>query len=109
VARLMPSSRLKNYANNEHGRWRRRGLDHHGDDLVTMEHKRCSSVVALVRMDGGRRMVELAAVTENKVLGLIKGHELGSKKQVVVKGDTRMVGSHVDRNMAKDERQGSGW
>jgi hypothetical protein len=54
-------------------------------------------------------MVELAAVTENKVLGLIKGHELGSKKQVVVKGDTRMVGSHVDRNMAKDERQGSGW
>lgn len=55
-------------------------------------------------MDEDRRMVELAAVTENKVLGPIKGHALGPKKQVVVKEDTHMVGSHVDRNMAKDER-----
>lgn len=61
-------------------------------------------MVALLRMDEDRRMVELAAVTENKVLGPIKGHALGPKKQVVVKEDTHMVGSHVDRNMAKDER-----
>lgn len=60
-----------------------------------------------MRVDGVRRVVERDAVTENRVHDLIKGHECASEKLTVVKGDTHMIGRHMEHDMAKDERQGS--
>jgi hypothetical protein len=57
-------------------------------------------------MDVGR-VVELNAVTENRVHDLIKGHERAPKKLAVVKGGACTVGRHVNYGMAKGECQGS--
>jgi hypothetical protein len=69
-----------------------------------VEHKQSSGVVALLRVDEGWRVVELNAITENRVHDPIKGHERAPKKLVVVKGDTHTVRRHMDRGMAKDGR-----
>jgi hypothetical protein len=78
-----------------------------GDNLGTTEHKRPSSVVAFLRMDGGRRVVELDAVTEKRVHGPIKGHERSPERLSVVKGYTHTVGRHMDHGRAKDGRRES--
>jgi hypothetical protein len=76
------------------------------DNLSTVEHKQPNSMVALLRVDEGRRVVEIDVVTKNRVHGLIKGHERGPEKLVVVKGETHTVRRHVDHGMAKDMRRG---
>jgi hypothetical protein len=53
-------------------------------------------------VDGGRRVVELDAITKNKVHDPIKGHECAPKEPAVMKGDTHTVGRHVDHGMAKN-------
>jgi hypothetical protein len=64
-------------------------------------------VVALLRVDGGRRVVELNTFTENRVHDPIKSHEHAPRELVVMKGDTHTVGRHVDHDGAKDEHRGS--
>jgi hypothetical protein len=63
-------------------------------------------MVALLRVNEGRRVVELDAVTKGSVRDSIKGHECSAEKLTVVKGDTHTIGMHVDRRMTKDGRQG---
>jgi hypothetical protein len=65
-------------------------------------------MVALMRVNGGRRVVELDAVTKGSVHDSIKGHERSTEKLAIVKGDTHThtIGMHVDRRMTKDGRQG---
>jgi hypothetical protein len=94
-------------ASDEHEQWRRQGLDRHGDNLKTAEYKRPCSLAALLRMDGGRMVVELDTVMENWVHDAVKGHERAKEKLVVVKGDMDTIGRQMDDNRAKDERQGS--
>lgn len=91
----------------KHGRWRLQCLYRHVDNLVSAEHKQPYSLVALTRMAECQRVVELNAVTENRVHDLIKGHERAPKKLAVVKGGACTVGRHVNYGMAKGECQGS--
>lgn len=74
-------------ADGAHGRWRQQDLDCHGDNLDTTEHKQPCSMATLLRTNGGRRVVELDAITENWVYIPIKGHKRAPEKLVVVKGD----------------------
>lgn len=58
-------------------------------------------------MDGSRRVVEIDTLMENQIQGPIKGNEHALEKLIVLKGDPHMVGRYVDRDLAKDGRQGS--
>ena len=62
----------------------------------------------LLRVDRGRRVAELDAITENRVHFPVKGHERVLEKLLVVKEYMHTVGRHVDRGRAKDGRRGSG-
>jgi hypothetical protein len=57
-------------------------------------------------VDEGRRVVELDAITENRIHVFIKGHEHALEKLLVAKGYTHIVERHVNHGMAKDEHQG---
>jgi hypothetical protein len=64
-------------------------------------------LAAFLRVDGSRRVVELDTLMENQIQGPIKGNEHALEKLIVLKGDPHMVGRHVERDMAKDGRQGN--
>jgi hypothetical protein len=52
-------------------------------------------------------VVELDTSTENRVHDPIKGYKHAPEKLAIVKGDTHIVGRHVDRGVAKDGSRGS--
>jgi hypothetical protein len=86
----------------DHQWGRRQGFNRHGYNIGIAEHKWPSSMAALLRVDGGRRVVEFDAITKNRVHDLIKGHKCAPEELTVMKGDTHTVGRHVDHDMAKN-------
>jgi hypothetical protein len=88
------------HADGNHGWGRIQSLDRHGDKCGAGEQKWSGSMAARLR-------IELDAITEDRVHDPIKSDESALEKQTVVKGDTHMVGRHVNHVEEKNGRRGA--